>query len=64
TCRKHVYSDDIQDANTGDTQMLIFPDDLGKVYEVLLNLISPRSSPNEVLLEEIELFCQTQMESE
>nr|GEV39994.1 protein PRD1 [Tanacetum cinerariifolium] len=64
TCRKHVYSDDIQDANTGDTQMLIFPDDLGKVYEVLLNLISPKSSPNEVLLEEIELFCQTQMESE
>ncbi|KAJ9553192.1 hypothetical protein OSB04_017237 [Centaurea solstitialis] len=59
-CRKRVYSDDIQEDTTN---LVIFPDDPGKVYEVLINLISPKSSPNEGLLEEIELFCQTLREA-
>ncbi|XP_071736221.1 protein PUTATIVE RECOMBINATION INITIATION DEFECT 1-like [Rutidosis leptorrhynchoides] len=64
-CRKRVYSDDIQDAEVENNKKMIgYPDDLGKVYEVLIKLISPESSPNEGLLEEIELFCQTLMESE
>ncbi|KAI3735120.1 hypothetical protein L6452_14608 [Arctium lappa] len=63
-CRKSVYSDDNYDACTENTKnTVIFPDDPGKVYEVLINLISPESSPNEGLLEEIELFCQTLREA-
>ncbi|XP_071736379.1 protein PUTATIVE RECOMBINATION INITIATION DEFECT 1-like [Rutidosis leptorrhynchoides] len=64
-CRKRVYSDDIQDAEVENKKKMVgYPDDLGKVYEVLIDLISPESSPNEGLLEQIELFCQTLMESE
>ncbi|KAD7478104.1 hypothetical protein E3N88_01240 [Mikania micrantha] len=64
-CRKRVYTEDNKDDDTEDTKkMVVFPDDLGKVYEVLINLISPESSLNEGLLEEIEVFCETLMESE
>ncbi|KAI3794897.1 hypothetical protein L1987_37538 [Smallanthus sonchifolius] len=63
-CRKRVYSEDIKDDETKEKKMVVSPDDLGKVYEVLINLISPESSLNEGLLEEIEVFCETLMESE
>nr|XP_043632676.1 protein PUTATIVE RECOMBINATION INITIATION DEFECT 1 [Erigeron canadensis] len=60
-CRKRVYSN----GNTEDKEkMLVFPHDLEKVYDVLINLISPESSSNDGLLEEIDLFCQTPMEAE
>ncbi|KAK9062504.1 hypothetical protein SSX86_019691 [Deinandra increscens subsp. villosa] len=65
-CRRRVYSEDSKDDETEDRKknMVVFPDDLGKVYEVLISLISPESSPNEGLLEEIEVFCETLMETE
>lgn len=43
--------------------MVVFAEDpAGHVYEVLIDFISlhSQSSPNEGLLQEIELFCQTQ----
>ncbi|KAL4578394.1 hypothetical protein LXL04_014517 [Taraxacum kok-saghyz] len=65
-CRKRVYSDDIQEADLTEDkkEMAVFPEDPGQVYEVLISFISPKSSPNEGLLQEIELFSQTPMEAE
>ncbi|KAM0038245.1 hypothetical protein Hdeb2414_s0013g00412581 [Helianthus debilis subsp. tardiflorus] len=63
-CRKRVYSEDVKDDETEGKKMVVFPDELGKVYEVIINLIAPESSLNEGLLEEIEVFCETLMESE
>ncbi|KAI3518888.1 hypothetical protein L1887_07749 [Cichorium endivia] len=64
-CRKRVYSEEIEDADTeAKKKVVVFPEDSGKVYEVLINLVLPKSSLNEGLLEEIELFCQTLMEAE
>lgn len=62
-CRKRVYSEDAKDDET-EKKVVVFPDDLGKVYKVLINFISPESLLNEELLQEIEVFCETVMESD
>ncbi|CAK9139716.1 unnamed protein product [Ilex paraguariensis] len=68
-CRKCTYKDDVQDVSAEEhtQKMVVIPDDLGKVCEFLIDIMSSQLTPaigrfqisKMRLLEEIELFSKS-----